>query len=270
MKRFKTLTAFALLLTLHVKAQKGIDGMIKAERSFAAHSVTHGTKDAFLHFVDSNAIMYDKGQPVNALKLWSLKEKRPGVLNWQPQFAEIAASQDFGYTAGPWTFQPKTATDSVVARGYFFTVWHLDGKGAWKFLFDIGSDQTPANTAAGVETIQAGKSSGSLENLLQVEEAFAGLSQKRPAEAYSQYLSKQSILSRENRLPAVNTDEQTQTIRLTPVNIRYTVHGSGIAPSGDLAYVYGSATLGDKTEGYLRIWRKEKEGWKLAMEALRF
>jgi ketosteroid isomerase-like protein len=271
MKALKILLSAPLLLSLYANAQKGIDGVIRAERSFAAYSVAHGTKDAFLKFIDSNAVMFDKGQPVNALKLWSLREKRPGILNWQPQFAEIAASGDFGYTLGPWTFQPRSVHDSVVARGSFFTIWHCDEKGEWKFLFDIGNDRTPVNPSVNVKKIEAPKLTAKpdTEEMLASEKAFCDLQQKLPATAYEQYLSGFSILNRNNMLPAYTDDEKTQIIKATPAKIYYTVEGSGIASTGDLAYVYGTATLNERTEGYLRVWRKEKEGWKIAMEALR-
>jgi ketosteroid isomerase-like protein len=59
-------------------------------------------------------------------------------------------------------------------------------------------------------------------------------------------------------------------IETTPSNIQFTITGSGIAPGGDLAYVYGNTDINNKAENYLRIWRKEKEGWKIALEVLRY
>lgn len=53
----------------------------------------------------------------------------------------------------------------------------------------------------------------------------------------------------------------------TPFDI--TIIGSGIASSGDLAYVYGNTIIDNKPENYLHIWRKEKHGWKIALEVLR-
>ncbi|MER3472182.1 MAG: hypothetical protein C4330_12910 [Chitinophagaceae bacterium] len=51
--------------------------------------------------------------------------------------------------------------------------------------------------------------------------------------------------------------------------VQYVLIGSGIATSGDLGYVYGSSQLGDKKDNYLRVWRREKEGWRIALEVLR-
>jgi hypothetical protein len=41
-------------------AQQSIDGLAKAERSFAAYAIAHGIKPAFLQFTDSLVIMFDK------------------------------------------------------------------------------------------------------------------------------------------------------------------------------------------------------------------
>jgi len=53
----KRLIAIALLMvSFQLKAQRNIDGLINAEKSFAAYSVAHGTKDAFLKFLDSTGL----------------------------------------------------------------------------------------------------------------------------------------------------------------------------------------------------------------------
>jgi len=36
-----------------------------------------------------------------------------------------------------------------------------------------------------------------------------------------------------------------------------------------MAYIYGRTILNGKTENYQRIWRHEKDGWKIALEVLR-
>jgi len=55
-----------------------------------------------------------------------------------------------------------------------------------------------------------------------------------------------------------------------PTQIKYEFIDSGISSSGDLGYVYGTTMINGKQDGYLRIWRKETEGWKIALEVLRY
>lgn len=138
----KTITAILFFLGISASAQKGIDNLIQVEKNFAAYSVGHSTKEAFQKFIDSSSLMFENGIPVKAVDFWAKREKKPGILNWRPQFAEIAASGDFGYTTGPWTFQ-NSLNDSVVARGQYSTIWYIDKKGEWKFVLDLGNEDTP-------------------------------------------------------------------------------------------------------------------------------
>ena len=86
------------------------------------------------------------------------------------------------------------------------------------------------------------------------------------------YKSLNSILLRNKQHShwSIGKLKQSETLRHTPPNIQYTITGSGIAPSSDLAYVYGTTILNNKQDNYLHIWRKEKGGWKIALEVLRY
>jgi ketosteroid isomerase-like protein len=261
------------LLTIQSFAQKNTNGLITAEKNFAAYSVANNTKDAFLKFLDSTGIVFEKNLPVNGMEAWNKKETRPGILNWHPQFAEIAASNDFGYTTGPWTFQPKTINDPVVARGQYITVWQADKNGEWKFLVDLGVGNLPSTDSAEVQEITADKIAINPIDLLllvKTEEKFIKAFKKDKAKAYNQFLSLHSILSRNSHWPAITTSAQALLIKETPQKTSFTINGSRIAKSGDLGFVYGTITLHDKTENYLHIWRREKEGWKIALEVLRY
>ena len=269
-KFFSLLFSF---LGVYSFGQKNIDGLISAEKSFAAYAVANNTKDAFLKFLDSTGVVFENGRPVNGLEAWHKKEAPPGILNWHPQFAEIAGSGDFGYTTGPWTYQPKTVTDSVIARGQYCTVWHTDKNGDWKFLADLGIGNLPSSDSAAVQKITAGKITADpidLRSLVKTEEKFMKAFKKNKTKAYQQFLSLHCILNRNSHLPATGASAQANLVEATPPNIHFTIHGSRIAKSGDLGVVYGTIALGDKTENYLRIWRREKEGWKIALEVLRF
>lgn len=268
----KIIVLIAVCAATITKAQNNIDGLINAEKSFAAYAVAHNMKDAFLNFLDSTGIVFDKGRPVNGIEWWSKKEARGGMLNWHPQFAEIATSGNLGYTTGPWTFQP-TLSDSVVARGQYSTVWHVDKNGEWKFLVDLGVSNLPSTDSADVVKIDAPKVSANpinLHSLVKTEEAFIKAYKKKNAAAYQQFLSQQSILNRNNALPATTPEVRSGTIEATPQAMRFAINGSWISKSGDLGLVYGTTTLNGKKENYLRIWRRETEGWKIALEVLRY
>ena len=270
MKNFKLL--LLLCAPIYGISQTTIDGLVTAERSFAAHAVSHGMKPAFLQFADSNGIMFDKGKPVNAIQIWNARENRPGILNWYPDYVEIAASHDFGYTTGPWTFQPNSVSDSVVARGRFITVWHVAPNGEWKFLVDLGVSNIPASRVSilqKVEITDPTSQAGTLADLKETENNFIMSTKQSVKDAYTRFMSNQVILNRNNVAPARSASEIQNLLDNSTQPIQFNVAGAGIASSGDLGYVYGTTSLNDKTENYLHIWRKEKDGWKLALEVLK-
>lgn len=266
----KLIVTLFLMACYQLNAQKNIDGLINAEKGFAAYSVAHGTKDAFLKFADSNGIVFDKGKATNAIQFWNSRDKRPGILNWWPEFVEIASSNDFGYTTGPWEFKMN---DTVVARGQFTTVWHLTQNDEWKFLVDLGVGNTPKYLMLSLTTVKAKKITGnpSANEVLNAEQSFIDAYKREKVKAYKTYLSDKSVLNRNGlAYPASVKKSRAKFIDKTPSNIQFTITGSGIAPTGDLAYVYGNTLINDKPENYLRIWRKEKQRWKIALEVLRY
>ena len=87
-------------------------------------------------------------------------------------------------------------------------------------------------------------------------------------DAYLKYLSPQTLLNRPGSEPAQLQDQLLRIINSPTSKIYFTISGSGLAASGDLGYVYGSTLINGKTDNYLRIWRKEKDDWKIALEVL--
>lgn len=259
------------MLTLH--SQKGISGLIEAEKNFAAYSVAHSTKDAFLKFLDSTGIVFNEGKAVNGIQLWSNREKKPGILNWQPVYAEISSSGDFGYTSGPWTYQ-SSVNDSIVARGIYTTVWHINKNGEWKFLIDLGTSSVPIyqNQEDG-KIIMVKKNTDSLKRktgFIKAERSFIKLAGTDKVKAYKKYQSSQySILTRNGHFPATKSAAQKSIIDSTPSTIIYQLDGWRVSQANDLAYTYGTAESNGLQENYLRIWRnEEKQGWKIALEVL--
>ena len=272
----KAISTLIVLATSQVLfAQRSIEGLVQAEKNFAAWSVSHSTKEAFLKFLDSAGVVFDNGKAVNGIDAWNKREQRPGILNWWPQFAEISNSNDFGYTTGPWTFQPS-ANDSVVARGQYTTVWRIDKNGEWKFLIDLGVSRLPQSPIGEVKKITAAKVginpaiSVRVSSLVKAEEDFIKLFSKDKKAAYKKYLSKQSILNRNGHMPAIAATDQQIIIDSTSSSIAFTMTGWGTSQGEDMGFTYGAAVLNGKTDNYQRIWRREKDGWKIALEVLRY
>jgi ketosteroid isomerase-like protein len=243
-----------LMVSFQLNAQRTIEGLINAEKNFAAYSVAHGTKDAFLKFLDSNGVVFNQGKAVNGIETWSKREKGQQVLSWNPQYAEIATSNDFGYTTGPWELRPNATNDTVVARGQYTTVWHINANGEWKFLVDLGVGNTPKVLMLSLDKIKAKKVLGdaTTSEVLKAEQSFINAYKTNRLKAYNTYLSRKSVLNRNGLFyPATSKKNQSVMIVNSPA-------------------VYGNTLINNKPENFLHIWRKEKEGWKMALEVLKY
>jgi ketosteroid isomerase-like protein len=254
-------------------AQRSIDSMVQTEKNFANTSLVASTKEAFVKFIDSAGIVFEKGKPVNGFELYMKSERRPGILTWKPEYAEISSSRDFGFTTGPWKYYANTLKDNPLAKGHFITVWHLNNKGEWKFLIDYGISYNLKREKMPLQKVKLSKKESKKDDqgsLKEAEEKFIQSYKTQGKQAYSFFLSSSSRLNYGGYLPALNATERNALIDSLPANISYTIIGFGSSSRNDLGYVYGTTNVKDKYEGYLRIWRREEDGWKIAVEVLRF
>ena len=266
-------TCLLLFFVCNTYAQQGIESLINAEKSFAAYSVQHGMKEAFLQYLDSAGIVFEKGKAVNGIQSWNSKENEPGILNWHPQRAEISMANDLGYTTGPWTYQQSSIEDSVLARGQYSTVWRKDKNGEWKFVIDIGSSYSKINPAMEAEKVDVEKinaKSINLASMVKAEEDFIKIFKKDRKKAYTKYLSQKSVLNYPKMLPATAAEDQTSNIDSMPSDLQLAISGSRIATSGDLGYVFGTTLSKGRNQNFLHVWRKEQNGWKIALEVLQY
>jgi len=255
----------SIIFCTYLNAQKTIDGMIATEKAFAQYAMDKNTKQAFLQFMDTAGMQFTEGKPIKSSDFWVKREENKTRLKWQPQFAEISGSNDFGYTTGPWTFQ-NTDADTIAGRGQFTTVWQANDKGEWKFLVDYGNNYNGINPSQAVQKIKAAKKAkATVQSLLEVQELFNQLAAINPQAAYQKYLSAQSILNFNGLLPLTKTFEQLSPFNEITGGISFNILGSGISSVGDMGYVYGANLNKEKTDNYLHIWRHEKAGWKLAV-----
>lgn len=272
MQKYFSLIAFVFMVSTSF-AQRSIDSMVQAEKNFANTSLVANTKEAFVKFIDTSGIVFEKGKFVNGFELYSKSERRPGILTWEPEYAEISSSNDFGYTTGPWKYYANTLKDDPLAKGHFVTVWHLNNRGEWKFLIDFGISYNLKRKKMALKKLTPAKNQlkkDLQQSLKEVEENFIQSYKARGKEAYTLFLSSNSTLNYAGYLPAFTSTDRKALIDSLPGNLTYTVVGFGSSPQNDLGYAYGTADIGDKHDGYLRIWRREEDGWKIAVEVLHF
>ena len=112
------------------------------DREFSWYAKKNGTGKAFEHYAADSAIIYrDFSNPVqgkqNIASLFTLSANNS--LEWEPFFADISNSRDFGYTLGKYTATTK-GIDGVqkTTRGFYVTIWKRQSNGSWKYVFDSG------------------------------------------------------------------------------------------------------------------------------------
>jgi ketosteroid isomerase-like protein len=118
--------------------------LFTVDRQFSELSKQMGMAHAFDFYMADSATMLRNGVPpvVGREAINKLFENTPEgtQLIWEPEFADIAASGDLGYTIGRWEYSTTdSAGETATAHGYYISVWKKQPNGSWKFVFDTGT-----------------------------------------------------------------------------------------------------------------------------------
>ncbi|TFH26086.1 MAG: nuclear transport factor 2 family protein [Bacteroidia bacterium] len=120
--------------------EKWKNEIVETEKEFAAMAQKEGIPKAFMAFAAEDVVVMRDNTLVIGKE--GLRESFQGSpenvsLSWKPDFVDVAASGDLGYTYGKYIY---TLTDSLgnenVAEGIFHTVWKRQADGSWKFVWD--------------------------------------------------------------------------------------------------------------------------------------
>ena len=121
--------------------EKWKEEITKTELSFAELAQKEGVEKAFLTFAApdavlsrNNNILKGKEEIGQYFQKQTLKEIN---LQWAPDFVDVSASGDLGYTYGKFTFSAKDTIGNLLeTEGVFHTVWKRQDDGTWKFVWD--------------------------------------------------------------------------------------------------------------------------------------
>jgi len=280
------LIAGITLLTVNTFAQNissHLQSLVDAERGFAARSKETNTKQAFLDNLAPDAVLLEGGKEVNGLQSWSAKPEGKGLLFWEPVYADIASSNDFGWTTGPyWVYRSRT--DTVAAfSGMYSTVWGKQADGKWKVLFDLGGgvppkDKLPVSTSSiQLKAKENVEKEVEMRQLLEFDKSYVARLNSTGKSFDSTAFSKEGRIHRPGRQPVIGAqgiktlDEAGNKFEFTPMSGR-------IASSGDMAFTYGTVKVTTAKEGAeakvaslgtFRIWKKEDgRNWKIVLDVI--
>jgi len=266
---------FALLIpiciSVHLSAQDA-RALVAAEKAFEKSCLDSGIRNGFLANVDSSGIVFTKKGPSDAKLFWRSLPSVEGVFSWSPSYSELSGSGNWGYTTGNYEHRPRSLKDTPDQCGQYTTVWGKNDQGQWKYLIDIGTshdckplDKNPVIIAA--SKYGAGEDL-SEEKFFIVEKEFNGLVGRSAKDAYLEYGSSKYILNMPQHQPVTSRDSVVMLLN-SMGTLQYRPAGIKISPGKDMVATYGTFEAGTNTGSYLRIWRHEKTGWKIALEVIR-
>jgi ketosteroid isomerase-like protein len=262
-----------------------LDNIVNTERAFSRTAAERGTRDAFLAFMSDDSIVFAP-DPANGKKTWEARPKRPGLLSWEPIYADISAAGDMGYDTGPWEFRPKGAEDKPVAFGNFMTIWKKQADGTFKFALDLGisNPQPTSAQTLSYSNLKSKATKNSTEsdlgagrsNILNIERELSSATMAQGAlKAYPSYMADDVRLLHEGKFPFVGKQAARAALEAKAGKMSWQPAMSDVARSVDLGYSYGSydfkSTDGKSDENgyYVHIWKRQPDGkWKLVIEVL--
>lgn len=117
--------------------------LIDADRRFAASVQRSGLAGWITAFAPSGRMITD-GQSyvgpegIRRVMLPAFADTTFSI-TWDPNYAEVAASGDLGYTVGRYERTSRVEDETVVDSGTYLTVWRRQEDGSWKVKADIGN-----------------------------------------------------------------------------------------------------------------------------------
>lgn len=262
----------SLLITISFTAyaQKGIYGLIHAEKSFARYTVQQGISTGFSYFLDKNGIVFNGAEPQNGIEQYKQQPASPAVLNWGPEYAVISASQDFGFTTGPYHLQ-RSSKDSVSGRGQYSSVWHINQKGEWKVLVDLGirysQQRDIPESTLDMDLAKIATLPFSMEEVKDADQLLNRLLEEKGGSVIEGYLTAQSWFNTNGQPPVVGARDIYTVMKKIPARIQLSFTGGEISSAKDMAFTYGKV-VDTKPQAYLRIWTRQKKGWVLLLQVM--
>lgn len=250
------------------------------EAKFAAYSVQHGMRDAFVEFFADDSILL-RPDPVNGREFMKARQNPPIILDWKSQLAILAASGDLGLSTGPWVSTSKTNPAEPAAYGQFFSIWQKQSDGSWKVLIDhgISHGNNPApDKALRAQDVAPAKGAAARKQMPDPEKSFVLATAARgAAEAYQDVVGEKTRLLREERAP-IDGRRAIDTYLKSVAGIwQWQSSRQGVSAAGDLAYALGTWShrnkAGINAQGhFIRVWVCDRasgpDRWQLAAEVL--
>lgn len=279
------LLSFGAAAPAQEKQQSALGSLVEAEREFCKAAVANGIREAFIANLADDATLF-RPHPVAGKKWMTEQPARPGLLTWEPVFADVSRAGDLGYTTGPWEFRKNGPDDKEVAHGNYITIWKKQPGGAWKAVIDFGiSNPPPAGKPAGFDSPASPSKDATEDKRVDTERERAALinldrefskssATTGTVNAYDSFLSNEARVYRDNQFPMIGMQSARAALSVQNGILTWRPAKADVSSAGDLGYTFGAAELkipgADKIEYsyYVRIWKKRAGVWKVALDVM--
>jgi ketosteroid isomerase-like protein len=118
--------------------------VLQADRAFADLSVRTGQDSSFTTYADTFGVQTGRDFVYGRAAIRGFYAGRTvdQVLRWSPTFADVSASNDLAFTAGPYVF-----TGKKTFHGGYLSIWRRQPDGGWRYVQDGGSWTGPGAIA---------------------------------------------------------------------------------------------------------------------------
>jgi hypothetical protein len=246
----------------------GPTAVIAAERAFAARAGEVGWIPAFREYVAPDGQLGGPQGIVNApQQLAETPDDGNRNLFWWPAYAGVSRSGEFGFTAGPASFD-----EARTPRVIYFTVWRNQPDGSWKWIYDGGPGPVadPAAIAPGAEPVAlpvAARGVGSEAAINQVQ----ALERDATSASLAARVAPEARVFRTGR-PRSEGVGAAAGFAFPEGGVRYTMSRIEAARSGDLVFTLGEGAWtrdGAEVRGlYARMWQLREDGWRIVYDQL--
>jgi ketosteroid isomerase-like protein len=259
--------------------------LIDAERAFSSASGEKGVREAFLLYLADDSVVFRPG-PIPGRKAYEdMPPSSTLLLTWAPEYAEVSAGGDIGYTTGPYMARDRAKPEGSASYGHYVSIWERQANREWKVSLDAGvrhpqsgpAPETVATLPAGYRRWRGPRVDRDAERtaLLEEESRFAQSARAEGlTEAYGRFAAEDIRVYRDGLLPVKC---KTAFLKLLAGSTRKYSWGpvdAVVSATGDLGYVFGGrdGMSMDSREpfeasSYVRIWRKPAGGqWRIILD----
>lgn len=275
----RALLLLNLLVTTSSFGQNSrLDEMVNAEKAFIEMARTVNRRDAFLSFLGDSAVTQGPNGPIKGKARIAAQPVSEDWLSWEIRYSDIAASGDFGFNTGPWYYRPKKSDPKPSGYGQFNSIWKRQPDGTWKNVLDIGISHGVAEGPViwGTTALPSKALTSPGESVREIEERFLQAITADRTNAYERALSAEAHLMVSGSTPFKGKSQLSACLSATPPMTDAVLLGGETASSGDMGYVYGTATITpagnnpSRKATYVRVWKREAEGWKIVLDVLSY